>query len=64
MNKKNKLWVQPELIVLVRKKPEEGILLTCKGLTKFGGLSPNENYWGCGQPWSSCTEMCSAQQNS
>jgi len=30
MNKKNKIWVQPELKVLVRRKPEEGILGGCK----------------------------------
>ena len=27
---KKKTWVTPELIVLVRRKPEEGILVNCQ----------------------------------
>jgi hypothetical protein len=29
-----KEWTEPELIVLVRNKPEEAVLNGCKGLTK------------------------------
>ncbi len=30
MTEKKKPWVEPELIVLVRNNPEEGVLETCK----------------------------------
>jgi len=30
MEKENKEWQKPELIVLVRNKPEEAVLATCK----------------------------------
>ena len=29
--KKKKAWTTPTLTVLVRRKPEEGVLVTCKG---------------------------------
>jgi hypothetical protein len=31
-----KSWTKPELIVLVRSKPEEATLAACKGLTPVG----------------------------
>jgi hypothetical protein len=31
MEKKKKTWTEPTLTVLVRRKPEEGILRECKG---------------------------------
>jgi hypothetical protein len=33
----NKEWIEPELIVLVRSKPEEAVLDTCKGDKGFVG---------------------------
>jgi hypothetical protein len=33
MTESKKAWVTPELIVLVRSKPEEAVLITCK----YGG---------------------------
>jgi hypothetical protein len=30
MSKEKKAWVTPELIVLVRNKPEEAVLVMCK----------------------------------
>jgi len=46
MEEKNKKkWLQPQLTVLVRRKPEEGILATCKVGPTGGG--PNELDWGC-----------------
>jgi len=45
MNKKNKLWVQPELTVLVRRKPEEGILENCKMFSGTTGWEAVNN--GC-----------------
>jgi hypothetical protein len=31
MTGSKKTWVKPELIVLVRSRPEEAVLLACKG---------------------------------
>ena len=31
MTKSQKVWVKPELIILVRSKPEEAVLIACKG---------------------------------
>ena len=33
MTESKKAWVEPELIVLVRSKPEEAVLTGCKVLT-------------------------------
>ena len=33
--KEKKKWVKPELVVLVRRKPEEGILVYCR--LRYGG---------------------------
>jgi hypothetical protein len=39
-------WAKPELIVLVRSKPEEAVLLGCK--TTLGiGLDPSTAYFHC-----------------
>ena len=32
-----KEWTKPELIVLVRSKPEEAVLTSCKGVNAAGG---------------------------
>jgi hypothetical protein len=43
-----KEWTKPELIVLVRSKPEEGVLTACKhndGVSIGGG--PYDAYGGC-----------------
>jgi len=31
MTESKKAWMEPELIVLVRSKPEEAVLIACKG---------------------------------
>jgi len=36
MTESKKAWVEPELIVLVRSKPEEAVLGTCKGVAYTG----------------------------
>ncbi len=46
MNNKNKLWVHPELTVLVRRKPEEGILATCKQFSA-GYEAANDHFQNC-----------------
>ena len=54
MTKSQKVWVKPELIILVRSKPEEAVLAACKGgsfLTDPGSFDGNckENALGfCG----------------
>ena len=37
MEKQKKVWVTPELIVLVRSKPEEAVLVTCKNPSTHTG---------------------------
>ena len=50
-----KQWVQPELIVLARRKPEEGILNACKSFMLPDG--PEEMVMGCDMgPCEWCSE--------
>ena len=46
-----KTWVTPELTVLVRFKPEEAVLIGCKGPTVS---DPTDNHSNC---WVNCY-MC------
>jgi hypothetical protein len=39
MTESKKAWVEPELIVLVRSKPEEAVLVFCKTADVIGGFS-------------------------
>ena len=56
-----KEWRKPELIVLVRSKPDETILVICKATTGRGG--PNYYNTGC-RNLSGCTGSCNLRQNS
>jgi hypothetical protein len=56
MQEQKKLWQQPELIVLVRNRPEEAVLIVCKGA---GPVQASDSAWGscledlsmiCGEP--------------
>jgi len=51
-----KTWVAPKLIILVRGKPEESVLDTCKegGQTVGGGPVTGELY--CTQSYPSCAQ--------
>lgn len=40
-----KAWEKPKLVVLVRARPEEGVLTACK--TTGGATSPNPSNIGC-----------------
>ncbi len=40
-----KVWTTPELIVLVRNRPEEGVLAACKVTGNPGGI--NSTWNGC-----------------
>ena len=52
-----KTWVEPELIVLVRGKPEEAVLDGCKDLDAGNGYMITEN--GCNsKPLDSCFQCC------
>jgi hypothetical protein len=44
MTESKKAWVTPELIVLVRSKPEEAVLVVCKGWPSTG---QNNIHWAC-----------------
>jgi hypothetical protein len=46
MKPQKKEWKTPELIVLVRSKPEEAVLTGCKTQTK-GGNGSNQAANGC-----------------
>jgi hypothetical protein len=53
MIKNEKVWLTPELVILVRSKPEEVILTVCKGDGNiFSSASAND---GC---WLNSTESC------
>ena len=41
--KEKKKWVKPELVVLVRRKPEEGILTNCRWGGVSGSFSESEH---------------------
>jgi len=45
MIKNKKEWVTPELIILVRNKPEEAVLTTCKSA---GTNGPDSAFSYCG----------------
>jgi hypothetical protein len=48
-NKKKPKWGKPKLIVLVRGKPEEGVLAACK---YWSGAGPRTDYGTClGASW-------------
>ena len=58
--KEKKIWVMPELIVLVRSKPEEEVLAMCKSGGPLGpGAGPSTNNNNCTIP--GCGANCSAQ---
>jgi hypothetical protein len=58
MTENRKAWVEPELIVLVRNKPEEGVLSSCKGPSSAAGVTGDQDGCkiefcgpGCAIPW-------------
>jgi hypothetical protein len=50
-------WTTPELTVLVRSKPEEGVLSACKGALKPGG--PIAQVYACAE-FNDCFPDCNA----
>ena len=56
-------WTKPELIVLVRGKPDEAVLSYCKELT--GGSGSQGNVQGaCIQPTPSLCQVCNSFNDS
>jgi len=47
-----KSWGKPELVVLVRSKPEEGVLTQCKVVGALVG--PGVDSQGCGDVLTNC----------
>jgi hypothetical protein len=54
MTESKKAWVEPELIALVRSKPEEGVLSVCKSWSPSAG--PNNLDGICGDL--TCGAVC------
>ena len=60
MRERKKEWSKPELIVLVRSKPEEAVLYGCKGNTQQNpGAGSNYNQLVCVTS-PNCAALCSA----
>jgi hypothetical protein len=55
-------WQKPELIVLVRSKPEEAVLSGCKSSGHGGspGVTPYYDQVGCWSPFNACA-LCSGE---
>jgi len=47
MKKDNKQWQKPELIALVRSKPEETVLMGCKSCTNPPSSGPSRGSSNC-----------------
>jgi len=53
---KKKTWTVPELIILVRSKPEEAVLFACKRIDLSGTV--NDSHTHC--LYTQCGELCTA----
>lgn len=58
---KKKKWITPQLIVLVRGKPEEAILGVCKSYSAWGGF-PDVTVKQCNESW--CSRGCESSVGS
>ena len=56
MTEIKKVWVEPELLVLVRSRSEEVVLGLCKVITGAGSIANSDN--NCMYP-AGCSEPCS-----
>ena len=57
MTENKKAWVTPELIVLVRSKPEEAVLEGCK---TAAGDGPGNDVGGCTITCANCSSQVSS----
>ncbi len=62
MTEGRKAWITPELIVLVRSKPEEAVLGACKGNPSLSG--PNQTATDCQIMPSGVCFLCNSFANS
>ncbi|MCX5977450.1 MAG: hypothetical protein NTV33_11675 [Coprothermobacterota bacterium] len=62
MTEWKKEWTEPELIVLVRNKPEEAVLRVCK--TYSGDIGDLTRATECGDSYDTCTTWCADQATS
>jgi hypothetical protein len=61
MNGEKKKWEKPELVVLLRSRPEEAVLTACKNIpSQIGGSTFNG---GC-QTWTGICQTCYALASS
>lgn len=51
-------WERPELIVLVRTRPEEAVLLACKNATATTAQAPIEKWGGCNNRRTQVCTLC------
>jgi len=59
MTESRKVWLEPKLIVLVRSKPEEAVLMSCKAPSAATGPFMIED--SCSPPgWGGCVEIASS----
>ena len=56
-------WKKPELTVLVRGRPEEAVLETCKSEPQWI-TGPAEDYFSCNAVPDVCYDDCSANRES
>lgn len=62
MIENKKVWMEPELIVLVRSRPEEAVLGACKQLGTTGDNGPNAGAGYCAGQF--CMAGCDGFSNS
>ncbi len=55
MTDKKKTWIEPELIVIVRNRPEEAVLSGCKTSEHTGTV--DGFFASCGQDCAACNDM-------
>ena len=62
---RKKAWIVPELVVLIRNKPEETVLVACKSGTWPGKTGdPNTNDYTCIYNNPTCAPDCNAHADS
>jgi hypothetical protein len=55
-----KQWQTPQLISLVRRDPQEAVLVVCKTWTDAAGSVPSTGFAGCNEPWPGVPDGCQA----
>jgi hypothetical protein len=58
-----KIWKRPELLILIRGKPEEAVLQSCKTMSGNDNLGPITDYISCSAALPACGAMCFDYKN-